>query len=357
MTSKAAADPMGPGTDVPGREMRYREAFNKTLGDEMERDPTTFLMGEDVAGGAGRVDDEGKYLDSWGGPFAATKGLIQRFGDRRVRDTPISEAGFMGTAVGAALTGLRPIVDLMYLDFVQVAMDQLLSNAAKSRYMFAGQSKVPLTIFARTGAGAGMAAQHSQSYYSMLVHIPGLKVLVPSDPYTCRGLLAAAIRDDDPVIVCNQKLLMNTSGFVPDESFVIEIGKGRYLRRGTDVTLVGMALTSSVCKAAAEQMAGEGIDAEVVDLLSLSPLDEDIVLESVAKTNRVVIVDEDTPRCSMASDIAALVAERAFDHLDAPVKRVTGAHTPVPYSKPLESAFVPDEAAVIGTTRRLLGLA
>jgi pyruvate dehydrogenase E1 component beta subunit len=357
MTTPTTVDPLGPGMDVPGKVMRYREAFNKTLGDEMERDPTTFLMGEDVAGGAGRVDDEGNYLDSWGGPFAATKGLIHRFGDRRVRDTPISEAGFMGTAVGAALTGLRPIVDLMYFDFVQVAMDQLLSNAAKSRWMFAGQSNVPLTIFARTGAGTGHAAQHSQNYYSILVHIPGLKVVAPSDPYSCRGLLAAAIRDDDPVIVCNQKRLINLSGFVPDESFVIELGKGRYLRRGNDVTLVGMSLTSEVCKNAAEQMAGEGIDAEVVDLLSLSPLDEDIVLESVAKTNRVVVVDEDTPRCSMASEIAALVADRAFDYLDAPVKRVTGPHTPVPYCKPLETAFVPDETAVIGTTKRLLGIA
>jgi pyruvate dehydrogenase E1 component beta subunit len=322
----------------------------------MERDPDTFLMGEDVAGGAGRFDEEGNYLDSWGGPFAATKGLIQRFGDRRVRDTPISEAGFMGTAIGAALTGLRPIVDIMYFDFIQVAWDQLLSNAAKSRWMFAGQSKVPLTVFARVGAGTGHAAQHSQSYYSILAHIPGLKVVVPSDPYTCRGLLAAAIRDDDPVIFCNQKRLINMSGFVPDESYAIELGKGRYLRRGSDVTLVGMALTSDVCKNAAEEMAKEGIDAEVVDLLSLSPLDEDIVLESVAKTNRLVVVDEDTPRCSMASEIAAIVADRAFDYLDAPIKRVTGPHTPVPYCKPLETAFIPDEAAVIGTTKRLLGV-
>ena len=355
MTTEAAS-PMGPGMEVPGREIRYREAFNKTLGDEMERDPDTILMGEDVAGGAGRKDDEGNYLDSWGGPFAATKGLIQRFGDQRIRDTPISEAGFMGTAVGAAITGLRPIVDIMYFDFIQVAIDQLLSNAAKMRWMFAGQSNVPLTIFGRTGAGSGHAAQHSQSYYSILVHITGLKVVAPSDPYTCRGLLAAAIRDDDPVIVCNQKRLINMSGFVPDESFAIELGKGRYLRRGSDVTLVGMSYAAEVCRSAAEQMAEEGIDAEVVDLLSLSPMDEDIILESVAKTNRVVIVDEDTPRCGMAADVSALIADRAFDSLDAPIKRVTGPHTPVPYCRPLESAFIPDEAAVAGTTKRLLGI-
>jgi len=334
--------------------MRYREAFNQTMRDELERDPAVFVMGEDVAGGAGR--EHLGIIDSWGGPFAATKGLIQQFGKERIRDTPISEAGFLGAAVGAALTGTRPVVDLMYFDFVTVAFDQLLSNAAKSRYMFGGQTKIPLTIFARSGAGTGHAAQHSENFYSILVHIPGLKVIAPSDPYSCRGLLAAAIRDDDPVIVCNHKKLINLSGFVPDESFVIEMGVARKLREGTDVTLVGMSWTSEVCKNAAAQLALEGISAEVIDLLSLSPLDEDTILESVAKTNRIVVVDEDTPRCSMSSEIAAIVADKAFDSLDAPVKRVTAPHTPVPYSKPLETAFIPDEAAVIGTTKRLLGV-
>ena len=261
----------------------------------------------------------------------------------------------MGAAVGSALTGLRPVVDLMYFDFVTVAFDQLLSNAAKSRYMFGGQTKVPLTLFARSGAGTGHAAQHSESFYSMLAHIPGLKVVVPSDPYSVKGLLAAAIRDDDPVFLINDKKLINLTGFVPDEEYVIELGKGRYTRRGDDVTLVGMSYTSIACQQAAEMLATEGIEAEVIDMMSLSPFDEDILLESVMNTNRVVIVDEDTPRASMASEFAAIIADKAFDYLDAPVKRVTAPHSPVPYNKGLEDAFIPQPADIITTVRKLLG--
>ncbi|MCH7738510.1 MAG: alpha-ketoacid dehydrogenase subunit beta [Chloroflexi bacterium] len=348
-----AQNPLGPGIDVPGREERYRDAFQRTLRDELERDPDVFIMGEDVAGGPGR--EHLGIIDSWGGPFAATKGLIQDFGARRIVDTPISEAGFLGAAVGAALTGTRPVVDLMYFDFIGVAFDQILSNASKSRYMFGGQSKIPLTIFARSGAGTGHAAQHSSNFYSILAHLPGLKVIAPSDPYSVRGLLAAAIRDDDPVIVCNHKLLINLTGFVPDESYTIELGKGRLLREGSDVTLVGMSWTSEVCKNAADKLAEEGISAEVVDLLSLSPLDEDIFLNSVAKTNNVIIVDEDSPRASMASEVSAVIADKAFDSLDGPIKRVTAPHTPVPYSKPLELAFMPNEDDVIASTKALLG--
>lgn len=355
-TQEDTKNPLGPGYDVAGSEMRYRDSFNKTLRDELNRDPDVFLMGEDIAGGAGRFDEDGKPLDAWGGPFAATKGLIQDFGPDRIKDTPISEAGFLGAAIGSALTGLRPVVDLMYFDFVTVAYDQLLSNAAKSRYMFAGQTKVPLTMFARSGGGTGHAAQHSESFYSMLAHIPGLKVVVPSDAYSVRGLLSAAIRDDDPVFVVSDKKLINLSGFVPDENFAIELGKGRYLRKGSDVTLVGMSYTSVLCKEAAEKLAEEGIDCEVVDLLSLSPLDESILIESVSKTNRLIVVDEDTPRCSMASEVAAIVADQAFDYLDAPIKRVTGPHTPVPYNKALETAFMPDSNEIIIATKKLLDL-
>ena len=225
----------GPGYDVPGTVERYRDTFNRTLRDELNRDADVFIMGEDISGGFDR--DTLEPLDAWGGPFAATKGLVQDFGPERIRDAPISEAGFVGAAVGAALTGLRPVVDLMYFDFVTVAYDQLLSNAAKSRYMFGGQTKVPLTLFARSGGGTGHAAQHSESFYSMLAHIPGLKVVVPSDPYTVRGLLAAAIRDDDPVFLVNDKKLINTVGFAPEESFEFPLGKGRYLKHGDDVTL------------------------------------------------------------------------------------------------------------------------
>ncbi|MFW6195138.1 MAG: alpha-ketoacid dehydrogenase subunit beta, partial [Chloroflexota bacterium] len=304
VTKTTASGPLGPGFDVPGSEIRYRDAFNQTLREALRQDPSVFLMGEDVAGGAGR--EHLGIIDSWGGPFAATKGLIQEFGKERIRDTPISEAGIVGAAIGAALTGSRPVVDLMYFDFVTVAFDQLLSNAAKSRYMFGGQTKVPMTIFARSGAGTGHAAQHSENFYSILAHIPGLKVVAPSDPYTCKGLLTAAIQDDDTVIMCNHKKLINLTGFVPEEPYSIELGKGRYLRRGKDVSLISMSWTSEVCRRAALQLAEEGIDAEVVDLLSLAPMDEEIILETVANTNRVVIVDEDTPRCGMAADIAAL---------------------------------------------------
>jgi|TARA_B100002003_G_C14101109_1_gene529577 pyruvate dehydrogenase E1 component beta subunit len=318
----------------------------------MQSDADVFLMGEDISGG---FDKETKEpLDAWGGPFAATKGLVQDFGPERVRDAPISEAGFVGAAVGAALTGLRPVVDVMYFDFVTVAYDQLLSNAAKSRYMFGGQTKVPLTLFARSGAGTGHAAQHSESFYSMLAHIPGLKVVVPSDPYSCKGLLAASIRDDDPVFVVNDKKLINLEGFVPDESFTIDIGKGRYLSRGSDVSLIGMSYTSVVCQEAAKRLAEEGISAEVVDMLSLSPFDEEIILETVMKTNRAVIVDEDTPRASMASEFAAIIADRAFDYLDAPVKRVTSPHTPVPYNRNLETSFMPGVDDVIATVKSLV---
>ena len=349
----ADVDGPGPGYEVDGLNVRYRDAFNQTLRDELERDPDVFIMGEDISGG---FDKETKEpLDAWGGPFAATKGLVQDFGPERIRDAPISEAGFVGAGVGAALTGLRPVVDLMYFDFVTVAYDQLLSNAAKSRYMFGGQTKVPLTLFARSGGGTGHAAQHSESFYSMLAHIPGLKVAVPSDPYTCRGLLAAAIRDDDPVFLVNDKKLINMMGYCPYESFTIPLGKGRYLRRGSDVTLVGMSYTSVVCKQAADGLAEDGIDCEVVDMLSLSPFDEDIIIESVRKTNRVVIVDEDTPRASMASEFAAIIADKAFDYLDAPVKRVTSPHTPVPYNKGLETDFMPQPEDVAGTVRTLLG--
>jgi acetoin:2,6-dichlorophenolindophenol oxidoreductase subunit beta len=347
-------NPLGPGYEgVAGSEMRFRDIFRDTLRAEMNRDDDVFLMGEDISGGFDK--DTKEPLDAWGGPFAATKGLVQEFGVERIRDAPISEAGFVGAAVGSALTGMRPVVDLMYFDFVTVAFDQLLSNAAKSRYMFGGQTKVPLTLFARSGAGTGHAAQHSESFYSMLAHIPGLKVVVPSDPYSVKGLLAAAIRDDDPVFLVNDKKLINLSGFVPDEEYVIELGKGRYMRRGTDVTLVGMSYTSVVCQQAAEQLAEIGIDAEVIDMMSLSPFDEDILIESVAKTNNVVIVDEDTPRASMASEFAAVIADKAFDHLDAPVKRVTAPHSPVPYNRDLEQAFMPNSTDVVGTVKNLLG--
>ena len=337
------------------RIIRYSEAQNEAIRHEMQEDPTVFIMGEDIAGAAGRMHLG--LVDAWGGPFRTTRGLIGEFGPERVLDTPVSEAGFVGTAVGAATVGMRPIVELMFIDFLGVCFDQFLSNASKLRYMLGGQVKVPLTVITRTGAGVGSAAQHSESLYSVLVHIPGIKVIAPSDPYTAKGLLTAAIRDDDPVVVCDHKKLMNNTGHVPEESYTLPLGKARILRQGRDVTLVGISLMTLVCMEAAEKLAEEGIDAEVIDLLSLSPLDDETILESVAKTNRIVIVDEDNPRCGMAADIAAMVASRAFDHLDAPPQMVTAPHTPVPYSRDLESLYIPDAQRVIAAAKVTLGKA
>ena len=334
------------------RSIRYSEAQKEAIQLEMRRDPNVIIMGEDIAGGAGRAHLG--IVDAWGGPFRSTKGLITEFGPERVRDTPISEAGFIGTAVGAATVGMRPIVELMFIDFLGVCLDQLFNNAAKLRYMLGGQVAVPLTIITRIGAGTSSAAQHSESFYSIFTHLPGLKCVAPSDAYTAKGLLAAAIRDDDPVIVCDHKRLLNNSGIVPEEEYIVPLGKARVLKEGQDVTLVGVSLMTSVCMEAAERLAQQGVDAEVVDLLSLSPMDDEAILTSVRKTHRIVVVDEDTPRCSVATDIVALVAGQAFDDLDAPPRMVTAPHTPVPYSQPLERLYLPNADRVVATVDAML---
>ncbi|PKB68405.1 MAG: alpha-ketoacid dehydrogenase subunit beta [SAR202 cluster bacterium Io17-Chloro-G4] len=333
------------------REIQFREAVNECLRQEMALDDSVIIMGEEIAGGAGR-EDQG-VVDAWGGPFRTTVGLIQEFGRDRVLDTPLSEAAFIGAAIGASSTGLRAVAELMFIDFIGVCMDQLVNNAAKMRYMFGGQVKVPFTMMTRIGAGFGAAAQHSESYYSIFSHFPGLKGVVPSDAYTAKGLLAAAIRDDDPVVFFEHKGLYGEKGPVPEESYVLPIGKARTVRAGTDITLVGISKMTWVCTAAAEELAKSGIDAEVIDLLSVSPIDYDHVIDSVKRTHRLVVVDEDTPICSLAGDICSRVAEEAFDYLDAPPSRVTAPHTPVPYSRVLENNYVPNEARVISTVEKL----
>ena len=343
------------------RALTFTQAVNEALRQEMERDGTVFIMGEDIAGGAGRADFE----DAWGGPFRLTKGLIGEFGPERVRDTPISEAGFIGAGVGAAATGMRPIVDLMFVGFFGVCGDQIMNNAAKMHYMFGGKVRVPLTIMTSIGAGTNSAAQHSETLYSIFAHFPGLKCVCPSGPYSAKGLHIAAIRDDDPVIVFNHALLIGRRGanverddvyglHVPEEPYVLPIGKSLVAREGADVTLIGTGYTTLVCCEAAAQLAEQGYSAEVVDLLSISPLDEETILESVMKTRKVVIVDEDYPRCSVASDLSALVAEEAFDYLDAPPKRVTAPHTPVPYSQPLEALYLPNRERVVSAALSVL---
>ena len=342
------------------RALTFTQAVNEALCQEMRRDGSVFIMGEDVAGAPGRPDFE----DAWGGPFRLTKGLIGEFGAARIRDTPISEAGFIGAGVGAAATGMRPVVDLMFVGFFGVCGDQIMNNAAKMHYMFGGKVRVPLTIMTSIGAGTNSAAQHSETLYSIFAHFPGLKCVCPSGPYSAKGLHIAAIRDDDPVIVFNHALLMGRSAkvdwddvygvHVPEEPYALPIGKSLVAREGRDVTLIGTGYTTLVCREAADELAARGWSAEVVDLLSISPLDEETILSSVMKTRKVVIVDEDYPRCSVASDLSALVAEEAFDYLDAPPRRVTAPHTPVPYSRPLEALYLPNRERVVNAALSVL---
>ncbi len=345
---------------MAGRTLQFSRAENEALHQEMERDARVFLIGEDVAGAAGRAAQG--YIDAWGDPTGATKGLIVKFGSERVIDTPICEMSFIGAAVGAALAGQRPVATLIMANFVGVALDSIMNQAAYLRYMLGGQVSVPLVVRMSCGAtgmippnGGGSAAQHSGTLYSMLAHVPGLKCVVPSDAYTAKGLLIAAIRDDDPVMYYSHRRLLGTSCEVPEEPYTFPIGKARTLRSGRDVTLVGIGRMTQVCLQAAERLAGEGIDAEVMDLLSVAPIDEAHVLDSVRRTRRLVVVDEDNPRCSVATDLAALAADQAIDYLDGPVKTVTGAHAPVPYSGVLEAAFVPSPERVVAAARATLG--
>ncbi|ROL81405.1 alpha-ketoacid dehydrogenase subunit beta, partial [Pseudomonas protegens] len=264
----------------------------------------------------------------------------------RVLDTPLSEIGYVGAAVGAATRGVRPVCELMFVDFAGCCLDQILNQAAKFRYMFGGKAQTPLVIRTMVGAGLRAAAQHSQMLTSLWTHIPGLKVVCPSSPYDAKGLLIQAIRDNDPVIFCEHKLLYSLQGEVPEESYAIPFGEANFLRDGKDVTLVSYGRTVNTALDAARSLAGRGVDCEVIDLRTTSPLDEDSILESVEKTGRLVVIDEANPRCSMATDISALVAQKAFASLKAPIEMVTAPHTPVPFSDALEDLYIPDAAKI-----------
>jgi pyruvate dehydrogenase E1 component beta subunit len=336
------------------RTITYREAINEAIRLEMRRDPTVILMGEDVAGGAATHLEE-KGEEAWGGDLGVTKGLVQEFGRDRVLDTPISESSFIGAAVGAASTGLRPIAELMFVDFFGVCMDQIFNQGGKMRYMFGGKAKVPVVIRTLYGAGFRAAAQHSACLYSVFAHMPGLKCVVPSTPYNAKGLLMAAIRDDDPVIYFEHLVLLDTSGPVPEESYIVPIGKAEIARPGKDVSVVAMGRMRLFALQAAEELAKDGIDVEVVDPQSISPLDESTILESVKKTRRLVVVDEDNPRCSVAHDIVTLAAQQAFDYLDAPPATVTAPHTPVPFSPVLEDLYIPSPANIATAVRAVVG--
>ncbi len=335
------------------REISMSAALNEAIKLAMRKDDHVILMGEDVAGGANvdhLQDDE-----AWGGVLGVTKGIVQEFGRERVLDTPISEAGYIGAAMAAASTGLRPIAELMFNDFIGTCLDQVLNQGAKFRYMFGGKAEVPITIRTTHGAGFRAAAQHSQSLYALFTSIPGLKVIVPSTPYDAKGLLLAAIEDQDPVIFFEDKTLYNMTGDVPEEYYTLPIGKADIKRKGADVTIVAVGKQVHTALQAAEQLSARGIEAEVLDPRSLSPLDEEAVLSSVEKTNRLVIVDEANPRCSIAADIASLAADKGFDSLDAPVKKVTAPHTPVPFSPPLEDLYLPTPEKVANTVLEMLG--
>lgn len=329
------------------RVLSVSQAINEALVIAMEKDPDVILLGEDVAGGGARLGD----VEEVGGVLGTTKGLVSRFGPERVLDTPISEMGLIGTAVGAAATGLRPVAELMFIDFLGTCLDPLLNQAAKLRYMFGGKVSVPLTVRTVTGAGMQAAAQHSQSLYWMTAGIPGLKTVIPSNAADAKGLLLAAIRDDDPVIFCEPKRILFQSCEVPEGDYEVPIGKAAVVREGSDVSLIGMGATVATALAAADVLAREGRSAEVLDLRSLAPLDEEAILATLEKTGTVVVVDESTPRCGIASDVAALCVDRGFDFLNAPVKRVTAPHAPVPYNKALEDAYIPSVERVVEAVR------
>jgi pyruvate dehydrogenase E1 component beta subunit len=312
-------------------------------------------MGEDVVGGATVPHLEATGEDAWGGPLGVTMGLAKEFGKKRVLDTPISESAFIGAAVGAAATGLRPIAELMFVDFFGVCMDQIYNQGAKLRYMFGGKAQIPMVIRTMIGSGLRAAAQHSGCHYSVFTHMPGLKTVVPSTPYEAKGLLISAIRDPDPVIFFEHKLLYDISGEVPEENYTIPLGVADIKRKGKDMTVVVLSRLVHVALESAEKLSKDGIELEVIDLRSLSPLDSKTILESVKKTHRLLVVDEDNPRCSIASDIVALVSGQAFDYLDAPPWMMTAPHTPTPFSPPLEDYYIPSLEKIVSTVKRLVG--
>lgn len=327
-----------------------REVVNETLRSEMRRDPRVILIGEDVSGGAGGTGQD----DAFGGAFGIYQGLVTEFGRERIIDTPISESAYIGAAAGAACAGLRPVADLMFVDFLGVCFDQIYNQMAKFRYLFGGKTKTPIVILAMCGAGQRVGAQHSQMLHPMLSAVPGLKVALPSNAYDAKGLLITAIRDDDPVIFLEHKLLFDTSCEVPDEDYSIPFGEAAYTREGEDVTIVAISAMVNKANAVADKLATEGISVEVIDPRTTSPLDEEAILESVEMTGRLVVVDEASERCSMASDISSIVAEKAFRSLRAPIRKVTAPHTPVPFSPILEDAYIPNEADIEAAVRDVM---
>ena len=322
------------------REIRFNQAINEALDAEMARDPSVFIIGEDIG-------------EHWGGPFGQFRGLAEKYGAKRIRDTPISETAILGGAIGAAATGMRPVAAMMFVDFLGVSGDELL-NQLQMRYMFGGKLKLPLTIIAMSGAGASAAAQHSKSLYGWLSAVQGLKIVAPATPADALGLLKSAIREDNPVVYLTHKMLGAAAGQVPDGDFTVPIGKADVKREGKDVTVVALALMVHRALAAAQKLQEKGISVEVIDARTVKPLDKPTIFDSVKKTGRLVIMDEEPLTGSWASEVAATVAEEAFDYLDAPIKRVCSPDTPIPFSPVLERAWIPSEEALIKAVEETL---
>jgi pyruvate/2-oxoglutarate/acetoin dehydrogenase E1 component len=340
-------------TDSPAlRETTFLDAVNEALVVAMETDERVIVMGEDIAGGAGQgAELEGKM----GGTFGATKGLLERFGAKRVRDTPISEAGITAAAVGAAMSGLRPVVDLMWASFAPSAFDQIVNQAAKLRYMSGGQARIPLVLRMAAGAGLRAAAQHSDTLYPLFAHIPGLEVAVPADAAEARGLLLQAIELDHPVVVLEHIALYRTTGMVSVEPSPMPFGRIGTVRTGTDLTMVGVGHATTIAAQAADELAEAGVDAEVVSIRTIQPIDHDGICESVSRTGRLIVIEESPPNCAVSSEVSASVSERLFGALRAPVQRVNCRHSPVPFSPVLEDAHLPSVADVVAACRRALG--
>ncbi|CAB1057875.1 Acetoin dehydrogenase E1 component beta-subunit (EC [Olavius sp. associated proteobacterium Delta 1] len=314
-------------------ELMYREALNLALFEEMRRDPLVFTLGEGIG--------------ERGGSYKVTEGLFNEFGPERVMDTPISEASFTGCGVGAALVGTRPVVEILFVDFTGLIMDQIINQAAKYEFMSGGQGKVPMVLRTQGGAGNGLAGQHSQSLEALFYHIPGLKVVLPATPYDAKGLLKASIRDDNPTIFIEHKLLYMTKGEVPEEDYIVPLGQAEIKRPGDDITLITYSYMTLKCLEVAEILAGEGLSVEVVDLRTLTPLDKETILESVEKTGRAIVVHEAVKRGGVGGDIASMIMEEAYDDLDGPVKRICGKNTTIPYNLELEKVCVPSVAEII----------
>jgi pyruvate/2-oxoglutarate/acetoin dehydrogenase E1 component len=323
------------------REISYAEAIREALRQEMTHDDSVFLMGEDVG--------------AYGGAFGVSYGLLDEFGEERVRDTPISEAGIVGAATGAALVGMRPVAEIMFMDFTTIAMDQLVNQAAKIRFMFGGKAKVPMVLRTPAGCGTGAAAHHSQSLEAWFVHVPGLKVVMPSTPYDAKGLLRASIRDDNPVVFVEHKLLYKTRGPVPEKEYTIPLGVAEVKRPGKDVTIVATSIMVHRALEAAEALSQEGIEAEIVDPRTLKPFDDDTVTSSVIKTGKALIVHEASKTGGVGAEIAARIMEsEAFDHLDAPIRRLAGLDIPIPYNRTLERHTVPQVEDIVAAVKELV---